>query len=277
MQRHILPQKSISINDAGVSVHSVVYTGTEIMASTGVAMIQGPFSMALDIDNQSNVSLYIQVSITTLRGIQLISDRVHIGYIAPKQHKIITSATVPSLANIFIPNEPLISITVTFYGMGTIILASEPVTVTITLDEPTIPYSWTEFIGRDAQVYHPGYYLTFAFTDTSISAGTSNVSQVATDTTEPRQRLHVVGIQLLTYPTAFPGDIILKVAMTRPPGVAVTFRELMSKQNEFAILNVDTDIYLDVQHGDFVSILASNINSTNAYKASGLIQTEVLF
>lgn len=260
---------------AGTYTYTFDFTQTEFQASAFYSLIQGGFSLFIDINNKLNSPVFIGIEITSDSGVISLNDRAHIGFCAGSTHSIISFASVPSLGNIRVPDIRKIRIIVYTFDFSASVPVKE-VSIALWIDNPRDGIADQLPIGRDRQSVEPFSYILFGSNETSIAANTNNV--LVADTTSGNawpNRMFVVNIWLYAAITPFPIDIRVYAQSVDAIYGTSPIANVFSNANEPVILNIARDFI--IPSGNKIEIRADNRNSSNAYKAGGLITATPIY
>lgn len=260
---------------AGTYVYNFDFTQTEFQTSAFYSLIQGGFSLFIDANNKLNSPIFIGIEITSDSGVITFNDHAHIGYCAGTTHSIVSFASVPSLANIRVPDVKKIRIIVYTFDFSASVPVKE-VSIALWIDNPREGISDQREIGRDKQSSDPFSYILFGSNEQSIAGNTNNV--LIADTTAGNawpNRMYVANIWLYAAITPFPIDLRVYVQSVDAIYGTSPIANVFSSINEPVILNIARDFIIPA--GNRLEIRADNRNSTNAYKAGGLITATPIY
>jgi len=206
--------KTVDLSTAvnGLKIQS--FTDVDFTPATGNATLQGPLSLQLELNNQSDFPLYIGVKVYTLDGAFNIADRKQIAFLPSKTQLVISGASVPQLAYI---GGIVTKIDVYFYvlaaqaGHGG---ATTLPTIALRMLPPAIISAPQPVIGQDTQVYQPGN-LFIASSLVNVAAGNTNIVLASTGTIPVYSRMRIHSYELWVQEATI-GNLVAKLQLIDP-------------------------------------------------------------
>lgn len=233
------------------------------------AVLQGPFSLAIDVKNNLNCDIYVGLTIETKQGVINITDRAHIGFCIRNSSVLISSDSIPQLATI--SAKDIVQIVVAVYRMP-ISVAGQDVFVGIRIEEARVITAPPPIIGKDYSVYSPGAFECLESADPTILSPNTTATLLcgfALVTTINTFRFEHISTALLLHPTpSYAGDTIIYGRLTLATGPRILFR-VRSERERFVHYVYDVPFILDI--GQYLEVLGDNGNPSVAYHASAQI------
>ncbi len=290
MTPRIFGPKQLNITTANVFTYDFVFNSVDF-ASTGNAVVSGPLSLAVDVNNPTYRLVYIGVIIQTTENIITTEDRYNLAFCPGLTNITISPASVPSFAMI---QGDIVSITVRMFAFTqTVPSSSQIATVYIRLDNPVPIVAPTPLIGRDTQALEPGLFQTdryqFAnpnYPGLTIPANTPSTQRVLaftnfhSDSNLWRFRLRIVSVYIIIAPTPFPGDVIAEMHFL-DAGAALANNHVSPILTVFSetdrVVVVNQNLGFTILGTEAVSVVAYNQNATRDGKAAAQLFFEVKY
>lgn len=286
----IFGPKTLDITQANVFTYDFVFDYADFSKNT-TTKLEGPLSLAVDVNNPTYRLCYIGVIVETDDAITTTFDRYNLAFCPGLTQITVSAASVPSLAAI---RGIIKKITVRlFCFVQTVPSSSNKATVYLRVDDPLPFVSPTPLIGRDMQSIQPGVYQTdryqFAnpnYPGLTIPANTPTTQKILaytqyhTDSNLWRFRVHIVSAYIVIEPTPFPGDVIVEVhyldaAMALSNLFVSPIATVFSKVDEFQSIHIPFGFV--ILGTEAFGIVAYNRNQYRAGKAAAQLFVETIY
>jgi hypothetical protein len=274
MAVRIIGPKTTNINAVvNQRIYPIVFGALEFSNAVQYTSLQGPFSMAININNISGYDVYIGVDIQTREQNIVLADRKTLIFCPYNTAITLSGASVPALANVM---GEVISVTVTIYRMNFLTggITNTNIIVSLFLDEPFVATAPSPYIGIDSVALMPGKYLhTSTGGFTTLFANTPD--QAMCDVTASLiYRNRLLSIRLTTRVTPYPGDLEVYAQVSSPSAGVSELLRIYSEPD-----HIVTEVYSEpiiIRNGDSIEVLGTNNNAANDYEASAVIGYELV-